>query len=108
MGFMRIVNTVPHHNEGFHVIMNTELDARTSEVANLLQYSKYSYAYLSLSNFTKLLGIMGMRIMACGNYAPNSLHYSILNFSQNLFIMLNFILFMLLLPSLFFIYNQSK
>ena len=30
-----------------------------------------------------------------------SLHYSILNFSQNVFIMLNFILFMLLLLSLF-------
>ena len=43
-------------------------------------------------------------LQACGNYAPNFLH-SILNFSQNLFIMLNFILlccFFIIIPYLLF------
>ena len=41
-----------------------------------------------------IVGYRGLSIaLACGNYATNDFrHYSIPNFSRNLFIMLNFIL----------------
>ena len=46
------------------------------------------------------------REKACGNYTPNFLHYSILSFSEDLIIMLSFML--LILSALFLIYLQLK
>ena len=54
--------------------MNTELDARSSEVANLLQYSENLYAYLSLNKIYQIVQSCHSQVKTSGTYTVFQVH----------------------------------